>query len=133
MSGLTPYLLFPGNAAEALTFYHEVFGGELALHTYSDFGRADGPGDAIAHGELSGAVALGGADAGADEDGVQMAGMFFALLGSADAATLTRWFAHLAEGGRVIDALQVRPWGDHDGTVVDRYGIRWLIGFHPES
>jgi PhnB protein len=29
--------------------------------------------------------------------------------------------------------LQARPWGDFDGTLVDRYGIRWLIGFHDEE
>lgn len=33
----------------------------------------------------------------------------------------------------MIDALQKRPWGDYDGTVIDRYGIRWLIGFHDEE
>lgn len=133
MTAPVPYLLFPGSAEEALTFYHDVFGGELALHTYAEFGRHDGPGDAIAHGELSGPVSLGGADAGADDDAVQMNGMFLSLLGAADAATLTRWFAQLSDGGRVIDPLQERPWGDSDGTVADRYGIRWLIGFHPES
>jgi PhnB protein len=27
----TPFLLFDGNCAEAMTFYHECLGGELAL------------------------------------------------------------------------------------------------------
>lgn len=134
MSGLIPYLLFPGTAAEALGHYRDVFGGELQLTDYAQAGRHDGPGDAVAHGQLSGGpVELAGADAGADDDAVQMSGMFLSLLGTADAATLTRWFGELAAGGRVIDALQRRPWGDHDGTLVDRYGIRWLIGFHPEE
>lgn len=133
MSGVTPYLLFPGNAAEALRYYLSVFGGELELVDYSRAGRHDGPGDAIAHGRLSGLVEIAGADAAADADAVQMTGMFLSLLGTADAATLTRWFDALAEGGRVIDPLQRRPWGDHDGTLIDRYGIRWLIGHHPEE
>ncbi|MDQ0649286.1 PhnB protein [Microbacterium natoriense] len=133
MSGLIPYLLFPGNAAEALGSYQAVFGGELQLLDYAVAGRHDGPGDAIAHGQLAGPVEIAGADAGADDDAVQMAGMFLSLLGTADATTLTSWFDQLAAGGRVIDPLQERPWGDFDGTVVDRYGIRWLIGFHPED
>lgn len=133
MSAPTPYLLFPGNAAEALTHYRSVFGGDLEILDYAQAGRHDGPGDAVAHGELKGLVTLSGADAGADGDAVQMSGMFLALLGTADGATLTRWFDALAEGGRVIDALQQRPWGDFDGTVTDRYGIRWLIGYHPEG
>lgn len=133
MSGLIPYLLFPGNAAEALSSYQAVFGGELQLLDYAAAGRHDGPGDAIAHGQVSGPVEIAGADAGADDDAVQMAGMFLSLLGTADATTLTSWFDQLAAGGRVIDPLQERPWGDFDGTLVDRYGIRWLIGFHPED
>src|SRR5699024_12093693 len=31
MTGLTPYLTFPGTAREALTFYQEIFGDELVL------------------------------------------------------------------------------------------------------
>ncbi|WP_288969168.1 VOC family protein [uncultured Microbacterium sp.] len=133
MSGLIPYLLFPGNAAEALRHYQSVFGGDLQLLDYATAGRHDGPGDAIAHGQLSGLVELAGADAGADDDAVQMGGMFLSLLGTADALTLTGWYDMLAADGRVIDALQKRPWGDYDGTLIDRYGIRWLIGFHPED
>lgn len=133
MTGPIPYLLFPGNAAEALHHYQEVFGGELSLWQYGDAGRHDGPASAIAHGQLTGTVVLAGADAGADDDAVQMNGMFLSLLGTADPGTLTRWYDALAEGGRVIDPLQLRPWGDFDGSVADRYGIRWLIGFHPED
>ena len=130
MTGLVPYILFPGTAAEALPFYQSVFGGAAMMHTYAEFGRADGPGDAIAHGMLvDGPVALAAADAAPDEDAVHMNGMFLSLLGTADPATLTRWFAELADGGRVIDPLQERPWGAHDGTLVDRFGVRWLIGY----
>lgn len=125
----TPYLLFPGNAAEALHHYRSVFGGELRMFDYATAGRHDGPGDAIAHGQLSGPVDLAAADAGADDDGVQMSGMFLSLLGTTDDSTLTGWFDALAAGGHVIAPLQQRPWGDYDGTLVDRYGIRWLIGF----
>ena len=133
MSGPTPYLLFPGNAAEAMRHYQSVFGGELQMHDYAELGRHDGPGDAIGHAMLQGVVEISGADAGGDDDAVQMSGMFLSLLGTADAATLTRWYEALADGGRVLDALQLRPWGDWDGTLVDRYGVRWLIGFQPDA
>lgn len=129
MSGLSLYLWFPGTAAEALAFYRDLFGGELELHSFGEFGRTDGPATAIAHGVLSGPVSLFGSDAAGDEQPLSMAGVSVALLGAADGATLTRWFDGLADGGRVVDALQGRPWGATDGQVVDRYGVRWLIGF----
>ncbi|WP_193596782.1 VOC family protein [Microbacterium sp. YJN-G] len=129
MSGLIPYLLFPGNAADALRYYASTFGGEVRLFTYAEAGRADGPGDAIAHGMLvDGPVELAGSDAASGDDTVSMRGMFFSLLGTADPGALSSWFDALADGGEVIDPLQKRPWGDHDGTVVDRYGVHWLIG-----
>lgn len=129
MSGLVPYLFFPGNAADALSFYRDVFGGELSVFTYEQFGRADGPSDAIAHGALTGAVDLFGADAAPDADAVHIVGAAFSLLGTADPATLQQWFAALAESGQITVPIQKRPWGDWDGQVADRYGIRWLIGY----
>ena len=129
MSGLVPYLFFPGNAAEALTFYQGVFGGDLKMFTYAQFGRTDGPGEAIAHGQLAGVVELFASDAAADEDAVHIVGATFSLLGTAAPGTLHEWFTALAEGGIITDALQERPWGDVDGQLTDRYGIRWLIGY----
>lgn len=129
MSIPTLYLWFPGNAREALTFYGETFGGDVQLHTYSEFSRTDGPEDAIAHGEVGAPVPLFGADAAGDERTIEMHGVAVSLLGTSDGATMTGWFDKLSDGGTVVDPLQKRPWGDTDGTVVDRYGVKWLIGF----
>lgn len=129
MTGLTPYLHFPGAARDALSFYREVFGGELVLHTLADFGRTDGPADAIAHGMLQGPVELFAADAEAHGESLALRGILFSLLGTAAPEDLERWFAALAEGGEVIDPLTLKPWGDHDGQVRDRFGITWLIGY----
>ena len=134
MTAPTPYVLFPGTAREALTFYGEVFGCTVYLHSFEEFGRADGPADAIAHGGLTGGpVALSGADVAGDERPVRSEGMMLSLLGTAAPPTLRTWFSRLSEGGRVVDELQKRPWGASDGQVIDRYGLHWLIGFEGEE
>lgn len=129
MTGLTPYLHFGGTARAALTFYQNVFGGDLVLTSFHDFGREDGPADAIAHGMLTGPVTLFAADAGPDDAPLSLTGVMFSLLGTAEPDVLTRWFAALSDGGTVVDPLQLRPWGDHDGQVTDRFGVPWLIGY----
>jgi len=129
MKAPKPYLLLPGTAREALSFYAETFGGELELHTFAEFGRTDGPPDAIAHGVLDGDVALYASDAAEGESPLRTEGLMFSLLGTAGPATLHQWFDALADGGRVIDPLQVREWGASDGQVVDRFGLHWLVGY----
>jgi len=133
MTGPTPYVHFPGTARGALTFYGEVFGCAVHLHTFAEF-KADGPADAIAHGYLAaGDVALFGADVAGDEPPFRSQGLMLALLGTAAPSVLRDWFSRLCEGGRVVDDLQTRPWGASDGQVIDRYGLHWLIGFEGDE
>ena len=83
MTAPTPYLHFPGTAREALTFYAGVFGGTTDLNTYEQFGRTDGPADAVAHGGLvGGAVALFAAEAAGDEPVLRCEGLMLALRGT---------------------------------------------------
>jgi PhnB protein len=134
MTDPTPYVHFPGTAREALTFYGEVFGCGVQLHTFAEFGRTDGPPGAVAHGYLTGGpVALFGADVAGDEPPVRTEGMILSLLGTAAPSALRHWFTRLSEGGRVVDDLQQRPWGASDGQVIDRYGLHWLIGFEGDE
>jgi len=133
MTGATPYFQFPGTARAALTRYQEIFGGELKSWDYSEFGRTDGPADAIAHGELSGLVSVFAADAAEGEASFTSTGFFLSVLGGGDAETSQRWFDALSEGGEVLDPLQQRPWGGFDGQVRDRFGVTWLIGYEPAA
>src|SRR5699024_2954180 len=68
MTALAPYVFLPGTAREALHFYAGVFDCSAEMHTLMDFGRTDGPPEAIAHGVLSdGPISLFAADATGDQ------------------------------------------------------------------
>jgi len=117
-----------------LTFYSEVFGCAVELHTFAEFNRTDGPADSIAHGYLAGGpVALFGADVAGDEPPLRSEGLMLAMLGTADPSTMRDWFSRLREGGQVVDELRTQPWGASDGQVIDRYGLHWLIGFEADE
>jgi PhnB protein len=130
----TPYLHFAGTAREALNFYADVFGCGVRLITFAEFNRTDGPAEAIAHGYLTdGPVVLFAADAAGDEAAFHAEGLMLSLLGTAPPPTIRAWFTKLSEGGRVVDDLQVRPWGASDGQVIDRFGLHWLLGYEDDE
>lgn len=133
MAGPQLYICFPGTAREALNFYKDVFGGELSLHTYEDFGRSDGPPDAIAHGMLNGVIALAGSDAAEGQSTVRLEGIMLSLLGTAEPTVLHEWFDKLSVDGSVVDPLAPKPWGASDGQVIDRHGLHWLVGYEPSA
>lgn len=133
MEGPQVYVYFPGTAREALNFYADVFGGELSLHTYEDFGRSDGPPEAVAHGVLNGVVALAGSDAAEGQTTVRLEGIMLSLLGTAEPKVLHEWFDKLSVDGSVLDPLSPKPWGASDGQVIDRHGLHWLVGYEPAT
>jgi PhnB protein len=134
MTAPTPYIHLPGTARDALTFYGDVFGCAVQLHTFEEFGRTDGPATAIAHGYLvDGPVSLFAADVTGEEPPFRREGMMLSLLGTSTPSALRSWFTRLGDGGLVVDDLQTRPWGATDGQVVDRFGLHWLIGFEGDE
>ena len=134
MTAPTPYIHLPGTARDALTFYGDIFGCAVQLHTFEEFDRTDGPANAIAHGYLkAGPVELFAADVAGDEAPLRCEGLMLSLLGASSPSVLRAWFSGLSEGGRILDDLQLRPWGATDGQVIDRYGLRWLIGFEGDD
>jgi PhnB protein len=104
MTGPTLYLHFRGTARAALTFYGEIFGCSVQLHTFEEFNRTDGPAESIAHGYLmNGPVRLFAADVVGEEPSLPCDGITQSLLGTESPAVLRGWFSRLSEGGRVVD------------------------------
>src|SRR5579859_2599177 len=128
-SRLNPYLSFNGNARQALEFYRGVFGGDLTVSTFAEFGMADGPdADKVMHGQLE-------TDAGytimaADVPGhmvYQAAAGFSVSLSGDDGDALRGYWEKLAAGGTTTMPLQKQVWGDEFGMCVDQFGTSWLV------
>ncbi|GAA1831135.1 VOC family protein [Agromyces salentinus] len=127
---LNPYLNFRGTAREALEFYHSIFGGTLNMSTFADFQSAESPDEAdlIMHGQVDGAdgVTLMAADVPIRMEYHGISGVSVSISGDDDATIRGHW-ERLSEGGTVQQPLEVAPWGDAFGMLVDRFGVSWLV------
>ena len=126
---LNAYVMFEGNAREAMNFYQSVFGGELNLMTYGDMDKScpDATKDKIMHGQLAGGEAeLMGADQTQGEPEAGTAKIQLALSGT-DKEKLTKMFNALSAGGQVEVPLSQQAWGDEFGMFSDKYGIKWMV------
>lgn len=136
-----PYLTFPGTAEAAMRFYEQCLGGTLTeMHR---FGAMPG-GDKFSE-EVRNRVSHVGLTL---PDGFMimasdtMEGMGMPLVTGNNVtisvhptsrAEADRIFAALAEGGQVSMPLGDQFWGDYFGSLSDRFGIQWMVNFHPES
>ncbi len=128
-SKLNPYISFRGSAREAMEFYRGVFGGELTLNTFGEYGDADAPGaDQIMHGQLEtpAGFTLMGSDTPPGTDYTPGARVSVSLSGD-DTAELHGYWDQLSADGTVQVPLEKQMWGDEFGTCEDRFGVAWLV------
>ncbi|MGB4768027.1 MAG: VOC family protein [Candidatus Saccharimonas sp.] len=126
---LQPYISFQGRAREAMTFYHEVFGGQLDIVEFSQFGIPHEPADGVMHSALvvDGTTLIMGSDAMEEAP----AGIALSLSGTGD--ELRELFAKLADGAQNVRELQQEQWGAEYGEVLDKYGVRWMFNVVNEA
>jgi PhnB protein len=125
---LNPYIAFEGNAREALEFYRSVFGGELNINTFGEYGN-DGPdADKVMHGHLETPQGyhLMAADVPTGEEHAKPGGNLTITI-SGDDPQLRDFWAKLSEGGTVNMPFEKQMWGDEYGDCVDRFGVHWAI------
>ena len=127
-SRLNPYLNFNGNARQALEFYHGVFGGNLTLSTFAEFGAQNSAdADRIMHGQLEtdAGYTIMAADVTSEMEYQPPAGFSISLSGDDD--TLHDYWDKLSAGGTTTMPLQKQVWGDEFGMCVDQFGVPWLV------
>ena len=127
-SRLNPYIGFKDNAREAMEFYKTVFGGELVVSTFGEFGDGGPAADKIMHAQLetpSGYTIM----ASDTPEGMpyQSGSAITVSLSGDDGAELRGYWEQLSEGGTVTMPLEKQAWGDEFGMVNDRFGIGWLV------
>ena len=128
---IAPYLSFKGECEEAFKLYEQCLGGQLrGIFRYAGSPMADqapaGWQDKVMHGSLSvGELVLMGADIAPESyEAPKGFTLSIQIKGVADAE---RIFRELANGGRVVLALEKTFWAARFGMLVDRFGIPWQI------
>lgn len=132
------YLSFRGDCEAAFTFYAECLGGtvgQLFRYAGTSF-MAEAPSgweNKIMHGSFSvGDQVFMGADSLPDK--YEAPKGFTLSLHVDDTADAERAFERLAAGGTVLMPLQKTFWAGRFGTLVDRFGMPWVInGGGPDS
>ena len=127
-SRLNPYIAFSDNARQAMEFYRDVFGGDLAISTFGEMGGA-APGDEnkVMHAmlETPSGFALMGSDTPAGMTRSEGSSISISLSG--DDEDLSGYFEKLSQGGTVTMPLEKQVWGDEFGMTVDQFGVSWMV------
>ena len=135
-SVLNPYISFRDNARQAMEFYKDVFGGELTLNTFGQYGDPSVPGaDNIMHGQLETdqGFTLMAADPPPGMESAPGGNITVSLSGD-DEPQLRGFWDKLADGGEVTMPLEKQMWGDLFGMCTDRFGVPWMVDIlQPQS
>ncbi len=127
-SRLNPYISFKDNARAAMEFYQSVFGGELIVSTFGEFGQSGPSADNVMHAQLEtpSGYTIMAADTPEGMPYDPGSAITVSLSGD-DGDELRRYWNGLSEGGTVSMPLEKQVWGDEFGQLTDRFGIGWLV------
>jgi len=132
MLGVTPFLLFDGNCAEAMTFYQNCLGGELTLTKVGDTPmKAQYPPEKhnrIIYAQLkNGTVDISATD-WLHPTRIPKQGNTVAIHITGMSDDLKPVFDKLSEGApkELLDKLREMPFGSY-GHLADKYGVHWFF------
>jgi PhnB protein len=142
----TTHLNFTGTARAALEFYAEVFGGEVSIATYAQFGmpaelpgasnvvfgRVDAPnGFRVLAYDTPGRPGEGLAGTAGEtrrEQGATVTSAPFFLAASGETLDeVTGYWEALSAGADVIEPLAASAWSPGFGMLRDRFGVTWVL------
>jgi len=131
MAAVNTFINFPGTTKQAFAFYKQVFGTDyVAEPMLLGDSAPEGAKDMIAYIGLPtiGGHVLSGADA-PKEMGFDLVvgGNIYIMLEPDTREEADKLFKALAEGGEIVQKLEVQPWGSYYGICVDKFGTKWVM------
>jgi PhnB protein len=138
MAQTSTYLNFARSTEEAFNFYKSVFGTEF-LGEISRHGDVPVPEGTPAMGEadkklvinvalpILGGHLLMGTDVGSIGVELNQGNNVYICLHPDTRTESDSLFAALSAGGKVEQPMQEMFWGDYFGTLVDKFGVQWMI------
>ncbi len=133
MINLTPFLLFDGNCAEAMTFYKACLGGELTLTKVSETPMKDqvppAKQDKIINARLkSGVIEFTATDWLHATRTPRQGNMVCMYINGGTYPELRAIFDKLSEGAdqNLLDDLRDLPFGSY-GHLADKFGVHWFF------
>lgn len=129
MSRLNPYLTFATGTRTAMEGYQRIFGGDLTMSTFAEYGEEGEGADGIMHAQLTtpAGYVLMASDTPPGMPSPGHDGNVTLSLSGDEEAELRSYWDGLAEGGQVTMPLEPQMWGDTFGTLTDRFGTSWMV------
>lgn len=136
---VNPYLNFDGNAREAFEFYQSVFGGELEqgmtfgeMPPDENLKIADEEKSRLMHISLPvGDFVLMGSDISPSlGHKLNVGNNTYISLHPDSKEEADRIFEALSDGAEIEMPMADQFWGDYFGSLIDKFGICWMINFH---
>jgi PhnB protein len=129
MAQAVPYLMFEGQAADAMTFYKSIFGAELITMTFGESPMESSPEieNQLMHSDLwIDDLRLFACDTPPGMEGSSLGNPSICVVDD-DEAKLAAWFEAVSDGGEVTLPFGKQFWGDTFGQLVDKFGVKWMF------
>lgn len=130
MKSVTTYIIYDGNARQAMSFYQKCLGGDLQITPWPDEkGQpSSDPAAKVMHAQLSvaGRPILQASDKQAG-DSFLPGNNFHVSIDCESVEQLERLFSAVGKSGHVSMPLSDVPWGARFGMLKDQFGIQWFF------
>ena len=133
MTQINAYITFLGNCREAMLFYRDCLGGELAIQTVGGSPIENQCPAAMKEHILHASLQKDGLLLMASEmpgpEGYVKGNSIALSLNCSSEQEINEFFTRLSSGANIIHPLRQEFWGATFGVLTDKFGIRWMLNY----